>query len=276
MNTSAKGRVLIVAGSDPSGGAGIQADIKTVTALGGYAAAAITALTVQNTVTVKDVMPVAGSFVAAQMRAVLEDVGADCIKTGMLNNVDVIASIVETLTKVNFAGPVIIDPVMVASSGRILMADDALELLKSDLIPKATLLTPNLPEAELLTGLKIETVADMEAAAKTILKLGAKAVLVKGGHLDSELLTDLLLTAEGERFVIETKKIDTRNTHGTGCTTASAIATFMAKGQALEQAFRAAHAFVQVAIKLAPGFGAGHGPLGHAEAGQRGGDAGWN
>ena len=275
MNKAAKGRVLIVAGSDPSGGAGIQADIKTVTALGGYAAAAITAITVQNTVTVKDVMPVAGSFVAAQMRAVLEDVGADCIKTGMLNNAEVIASITEELTDIGFAGPVIVDPVMVASSGRTLMAEDAIELLKSKLIPKATLLTPNLPEAELLTGLKIETVADMDDAGQAILKLGAEAVLMKGGHLDSEMLTDLLLTTAGERFVIETKKIDTRNTHGTGCTTASAIATFMAKGQTLEQAFRGAHAFVQKAIELAPGFGSGHGPLGHAEAARSNKGAEW-
>ncbi len=259
-----QGRVLVVAGSDPSGGAGIQADIKTITALGGYAATAITALTVQNTIGVTDVLPVAPDFVVAQINAVLSDVGADTIKTGMLHDVDVIAAVVDSLNACNFQGAVVVDPVMVATSGDHLLKTDAVETLVSRLLPIATVITPNIPEAEVLAGFKIETVEEMRKAAKHVLSLGPKAVLLKGGHLVTDKLVDILLTQDGEEMQIKSTRLETRHTHGTGCTLASAIATGLASGESLELAFSHAHAFVHSAIMKAPGFGQGNGPLGHA------------
>lgn len=257
------GRVLIVAGSDPSGGAGIQADIKTVTMFGQYAAAAITALTVQNTIGVTEAVGVEPRVVRGQIEAVLEDIGADAIKTGMLFSADVVSAVIEALVASDFDGPLVVDPVMVASSGDRLMDDTAVELIRSKLIPMATLLTPNLPEAEVLTGLKVTTPEAMEQAGRTLLSMGASAVLMKGGHLQSEQLVDLLITEKGV-FERSSRKIRTRHTHGTGCTYASAFASLLAAGHSLDAAFPLAHTFVQTAIKLAPGFGSGHGPIGHA------------
>ncbi len=259
-----QGRVLVVAGSDPSGGAGIQADIKTITVLGGYAATAITALTIQNTLGVTDVMPVSADVVVSQMKAVLSDIGADAVKIGMLHDVGVIEAVVETLHAVQFDGAVIVDPVMVATSGDHLLEDDAVESLISELLPLATLVTPNIPEAEVLSGLEIKTVEDMRAAAVAILALGPQAVLIKGGHLQADQLVDILLTSDGEEMQIESIRLDTRHTHGTGCTLASAIATGMACGENIELAFSHGQAFVRAAIEHAPGFGGGNGPLGHA------------
>ncbi len=261
-STSTMGRVLIVAGSDSSGGAGIQADIKTVTMLGGYAATAITAITVQNTMGVSGVEAMPSGVVAAQMRTVLSDIGADAIKTGMLHDRAVIETVLAVIDDVAFGGDLIVDPVMVATSGSKLLQDDATDALKT-LIAHASVVTPNIPEAELLTGRKIETIEDMKAAAYALLDTGAEAVLLKGGHMQGPQVSDFLVSLKGE-CVITSDRIDTRHTHGTGCTLASAMATLLAAGKSLEEAFEQAHAFVHAAIKAAPGFGEGHGPLGHA------------
>lgn len=264
-DTTPMKRVLIVAGSDPSGGAGIQADIKTVTMFGQYAAAAITALTVQNTLGVKEAVGVEPRVVGAQITAVLEDVGADAIKTGMLPTAEVVAAVAEALEASDFSGPTIVDPVMVATSGDRLLDDTAIRLIRTKLIPMATLVTPNLPEAEVLTGKKVTTPDEMLQAGRLILEMGASAVLMKGGHLSSETLTDLLITKD-KVAELSSPKIATRHTHGTGCTYASAFASLLAAGYSLYQAFPIAHNFVQTAISAAPGFGAGHGPVGHARA----------
>lgn len=261
------GRVLIVAGVDPSGGAGIHADVKTVTMLGQYAAGAITALTIQNTVGVSDAQGVDPAFVQAQIKAVLEDVGADAIKTGMLYSAAITETVAQVITAAAFAGAVIIDPVMVASSGDRLLDDHAVDVIRQRLFPLATLVTPNIPEAEILSGMQINTTEDMIKAGYAIRAQGAKAVLVKGGHLAAEILSDFLITGDGVHE-LKAPKLKTRHTHGTGCTYASAFAALMASGLSVEQAFPKAHAFVQSAIKVAPGFGQGHGPLGHAHAGE--------
>lgn len=261
-NAPDMGRVLIVAGSDSSGGAGIQADIKTVTMLGQYAATAITAITVQNTKGVSGIEAISPGVIAAQMRAVLSDVGADAIKTGMLHDAEVIETVLAVIDDVAFGGDLIVDPVMVATSGAQLLRDDAVEALKT-LIAHASLVTPNIPEAEMLTGRKIVNVDDMKAAAYDILETGVEAVLLKGGHLQGPDVTDILVSLKGE-CVIASQRIDTLHTHGTGCTLASAMAAYLSAGKSLEEAFERSHAFVHSAIKAAPGFGEGHGPLGHA------------
>ena len=255
-----KGRVLIVAGSDSGGGAGIQADIKTVTALGGYAATAITALTAQDTHTVHGVAEVTADFVAQQMQVVLADIGADCIKTGMLSNADIIRRVADVLAANAAKIPVVIDPVMVAKGGARLLQPDTVEVVRDILLPLATVLTPNVPEAESLTGQTITSEQDMEAAATALLTMGAKAVLLKGGHLDPDPVVDLLVTADGvTRFT--SPRIQSTNTHGTGCTLASAIAVSIAQGMDSKSTVERAREYVHQAIKTAPGFGSGHGPL---------------
>ncbi len=256
------GRVLIVAGSDSGGGAGIQADTKAVMALGGYAATAITALTAQNTLGVHGVMPVPPDFVRLQMSVVLDDIGADAIKTGMLGSAEVVQAVAATLRQQAAGVPLVVDPVMVAKGGARLLDDAAVRAMRQDLLPLATLVTPNVPEAEALTGLTIHDYATARHAAQALLDLGAPAVLLKGGHLSGAVVQDLLATSAGIE-VIETPRIDTRHTHGTGCTLASAIATGLAQGMSLSEAVRRGTAYVHAAIVAAPGFGAGHGPLGH-------------
>ncbi|MDF1722084.1 MAG: bifunctional hydroxymethylpyrimidine kinase/phosphomethylpyrimidine kinase [Minwuia sp.] len=263
MAEGARGRVLIIAGSDSGGGAGIQADLKTVTALGGYAATAITALTAQDTHTVHGIQEVPDAFIAQQIAVVADDIGADCVKTGMLHRRSVIEVVAESLDAHLSGVPVVIDPVMVAKGGARLLDDDTTDTLMALLLPRASLLTPNLPEAEALTGLTISTVTDMERAAARLLRAGAAAVLLKGGHLEGPALTDLLLTGDGERHVFTGQRIDSRNTHGTGCTTASAVACGVAQGLSLHDATVRARAYVRTAILTAPGFGGGHGPLNH-------------
>jgi hydroxymethylpyrimidine/phosphomethylpyrimidine kinase len=254
------GRVLIVAGSDSSGGAGIQADIKTVTALGGYAATAITALTAQNTLGVFGIVPVEPSFVRQQMDAVLGDIGADCIKTGMLHDEAIIAVVAESLAAVPHV-PLVVDPVMVATSGAALLEMRAVDALKR-LMARAAVVTPNIPEAEALLGRRIGP-GDMHDAAAALAVLGAKLVMLKGGHLAGNTVRDVVVEG-GESWVLESPRIATRHTHGTGCTLASAIATGLAQGMAPRAAIARAHAFVQQAIRTAPGYGHGHGPLNHA------------
>jgi len=258
---SPKGRVLIIAGSDSGGGAGIQADIKTVTALGGYAATAVTAVTVQNTLGVTGVHPIPLAVIEAQGRAVLDDIGADAIKTGMLGDtatVEVVARLLDSAGGV----PAVIDPVMVAKGGANLLAASAVDAVREIMIPRAALLTPNAPEAEALTGLPVLTTDDLRRAGERLLGFGAKAVLMKGGHIAGERLVDVLMTPDGET-AFEGERIDTRHTHGTGCTLASACAAGLAQGLTLTEATARAWAYVHEAMLRAPGLGAGHGPLDH-------------
>jgi len=258
-----KGRVLIIAGSDSGGGAGIQADLKAVTALGGFAATAITALTAQNTLGVHGVMPVPVEFIRQQIRVVLQDIGADALKTGMLHDGPTIEAVCDEIAAHAPNVPLVADPVMVAKGGHRLLQAEAVEMLKRRLLPLATLITPNLPEAEVLAGLEIRDEAAMRHAAEMLLTLGVPAVLLKGGHLPGDRVVDLLATEAGiEPF--ESPRIETPHTHGTGCTLASAIAAGLAQGMALREAVARARAYVRAAIAAAPGIGHGHGPLDHA------------
>ena len=261
--TLMKGRVLICAGSDSGGGAGIQADIKTVTALGGFATTAITALTAQNTMGVSSIIEVPINFLLEQIRVVLSDLGADCIKTGMLHNAQVIEAVSEAIEKDGEKKYLVVDPVMVAKGGHELLELSALHALKSHMIVRADLLTPNIPEAELLTGLEISDIDTMRRAAYAILEMGSKAVLLKGGHLKDETLTDILVTKDAEK-TYSGPRLLTKHTHGTGCSMASAVSTGIAQGDTLEMAVQRAKAYVFTAIKTAPQFGKGHGPLNHA------------
>lgn len=258
-----RGRVLIVAGSDSGGGAGIQADIKTVTALGGFAATAVTALTAQDTTAVHDVFGVPPAFIARQMEVVLADIGADVIKTGMLHTAVVIGSVAGVLEKSAPDTPLVVDPVMFAKGGARLLDPAAEQTLRERLLPRATVITPNVPEAEVLLGRTIDTPEALEPAARALLALGPRGVLLKGGRLAGAVVTDVLATAAGvSRY--DSPRIATRSVHGTGCTLASAVAAGLARGLALEAAVARARAFVQAAIRTAPGLGAGHGPLNHA------------
>ena len=259
----AQGRVLIIAGSDSGGGAGIQGDIKTVTMLGGYAATAITAITVQNTLGVHDVYPLPLDLIEAQARAVLDDIGADAIKTGMLGSTEVVERVAAILDTSGAA--VVVDPVMVAKGGASLLDDSAIQAVRSLMIPHATLLTPNAPEAEALTGIAVTDLDGQRRAGEALLALGARAVLMKGGHVPGETVIDLLLTPTGETL-LEGPRLETRHTHGTGCTLASACATGLARGLSLEVAVAQAWAYVSEAIRHAPGLGGGHGPLDHGWA----------
>ncbi|MDP3747454.1 MAG: bifunctional hydroxymethylpyrimidine kinase/phosphomethylpyrimidine kinase [Phenylobacterium sp.] len=256
-----KGRVLIIAGSDSGGGAGIQADIKTVTALGGYAATAVTAVTVQNTLGVTGVHPIPAAVVEAQARAVLDDIGADAIKTGMLGDVAMVETVAAILDSVRGL-PAVIDPVMVAKGGANLLAIEAVAAVRTLLIPRAALLTPNAPEAQALSGLAVATTDDLRRAGEILLRLGARAVLMKGGHVEGATVVDVLMTPDGET-TFEGERLETRHTHGTGCTLASACATGLAQGMSLTEAVARAWAYVHEAMRRAPGFGAGHGPLDH-------------
>jgi hydroxymethylpyrimidine/phosphomethylpyrimidine kinase len=258
-----RGRVLIIAGSDSGGGAGIQADIKTVSMLDAYAATAITALTAQNTEGVFGVLPIPPDFIRQQIEVVLDDIGADAIKTGMLHDVPVIETIAGVLSDRAVSVPLVVDPVMVAKGGARLIDPDALEALKRLLIARADIATPNLPEAQLLSGIPIGNTSDMRAAGEALLPLGCRAVLVKGGHLLGETVSDVLVTS-GDVRIWESPRVATRHTHGTGCTLASAIAAGLAQGLDVVGAVDRARAYVQRAIASAPGLGRGHGPLDHA------------
>jgi hydroxymethylpyrimidine/phosphomethylpyrimidine kinase len=261
-----RGRVLTIAGSDSSGGAGVQADIKTITALGAYAATAITAITVQDTGHVHAVHKLPPALVAAQIACVLADPGADAIKTGMLVDAPTIAAVTAALAGQAVRLPLVIDPVMVATSGAALLDPDAIAALRA-LFPQASLITPNAPEAATLCGQAVTTVDQMRRAAAALLRDGAPAVLVKGGHLEADHLTDLLLTAQGEHLFTHARQPG-RPTHGTGCTLSAAIATFLAQGLTLPDAVGRAIAYVQSALRDAPPYGAGAGLLNHAVTGE--------
>lgn len=256
------GRILVIAGSDSSGGAGIQADIKTIAALGGYGMTAITAVTAQNTLGVSDIHPIPPEFTIAQIRAVLGDIGADCIKTGMLPDADTVDAICDFLEMQTPRLPLVVDPVMVATSGAALAGGGVAEALRQRLLPLATVITPNLAEAEQLTGIEVTDIESMTAAGRQICALGANAALITGGHLAGNEISDVLVAGDDVE-IMTSVRIDTRHTHGTGCTLASAIAVGLAQQIPLIDAVLRAREFVARAIRYAPGLGQGHGPLDH-------------
>jgi len=252
------GRVLVIAGSDSGGGAGIQADIKSITALGGFAMTAITALTAQNTLGVAAIHDTPPDFVARQIEVVMSDLGADVVKLGMLHSTAIIDVVADTLDRFCAGIPVVVDPVMTAKGGASLLESE--DALKRKIVPRARLLTPNLPEAEALTGIG----DDGDALTDALLALGPQAVLLKGGHRAGPQVVDLLVERGHPAVRFTSKRIDTPHTHGTGCSLASAIAVSLAQGLPLDQAVARARAYVLEAIRSAPGFGQGHGPLNHA------------
>jgi len=266
-----KGRVLVIAGSDSGGGAGIQADIKSIMAQGAYASTAISALTAQNTKGVDDILDVPAAFVARQIDTVMADIGADIIKTGMLNRREVIEVVAQRATA-DDSPPLLVDPVMVATSGDRLLQDDAADVLGELLVNKAFLVTPNLPEASLMTRRDVESLDDMKHAADALMNKGAHAALIKGGHGGERVVYDLLALQTGFE-IFEHERLETRNTHGTGCTLASALAGQLAQQCAADKdalqaldliaATETALAYVHQAIKTAPNIGAGNGPLNH-------------
>jgi hydroxymethylpyrimidine/phosphomethylpyrimidine kinase len=263
MRQQSKGRVLIIAGSDSGGGAGVQADIKTVTALGGYAMTAITAITVQNTLGVTDAHPVPPHIIGAQIDAVMSDLGADAWKIGMLGDDDAIGAVLQAAFSLSADIPIVLDPVMIAKGGARLLARNAIQSLRNELLPMAAVVTPNAPEAEALTGLAVQDLHGQKRAAEALVLAGARHALVKGGHLEGPIVHDVLASADG-LHVFEHPRIDTRATHGTGCTLASAIAARLAQGATMMQAVEQARVYLVEAILRAPGLGAGHQPLGHA------------
>lgn len=255
------GKVLIIAGSDSGGGAGIQADIKAVTMTGGYAMTAVTAITVQNTIGVFDIHPIPVKTIKDQITYVCDDIGVDVFKTGMLGSIEIVETIGETIDKYKNALRVI-DPVMIAKGGHPLLQEKAIAAVKSIMVPLASLLTPNAPEAQVLTNINVENLDGQRRAADKLLNMGAKNVLIKGGHIEGAIFTDLLATQKGEVF-FEAKRINSTSTHGTGCTLASAISSYLAQGFELSNAIEKAREYVFNAIANAKGFGKGHGPLNH-------------
>ena len=250
-------RILTIAGSDSGGGAGIQADLKAITLLGGYGMSVLTALTAQNTVGVQAIHEVPAHFVGTQIDSVLSDIGADAIKTGMLANAEIVEVVAKKIRQYGVK-KVVVDPVMVAKSGDSLLRRDAQDALMKRLVPLSTVVTPNLPEATVLAGFKVNSIEEMRKAAYRIHKLGARHVVVKGGHLRGRAI-DLLY--DGKRYVeIEGRRIETRNTHGTGCTFASAIATLLARGETVSEAVRKAKTFISMAIQSGLPLGKGSGP----------------
>ena len=256
-----KSKVLIIAGSDSSGGAGIQADIKTVTALGSYAMTAITAVTAQNTTGVKSIFPISSKNISEQILFTCKDIKPEAIKIGMLHSTNVIYSVLNSLKKIKVK-KIILDPVMVAKGGEKLINEKAIDLLNSKLIKRVSLITPNIPEAEILTKISISSVDDMMRAAKILLNIGAKNVLIKGGHLKSNIMIDVFLS-KNQITTFKNKKINTKNTHGTGCTLSSAIATYYSCGKTLKKSCEMAIKYVNHSIGAGPNYGKGHGPINH-------------
>ena len=256
-----KSKILIIAGSDSSGGAGIQADIKTVTALGCYAMTAITAITAQNTTGVSSVVPINSKEIEKQILFTSKDIKPDAIKIGMLHSSEVILSIIRALKKIK-TKKIILDPVMVAKGGSRLISQSAIKTLKDKLIKKAYLITPNIPEAEVLTNTKIVSIKDMINAANILLKFGAKNVLIKGGHRKSKYVEDIYLS-KNEIKIFKNQKIKTRNTHGTGCTLSSAITAFLSCGKPLKKSCELGIKYVNHSIRSNPNYGKGYGPVNH-------------
>lgn len=256
-------RILSIAGSDSSGGAGIQADIKTITMLGGYAMTAITTVTAQNTLGVQIFVPINADTVEQQIISCISDIGVDAIKIGMLHDTDIIRATAQGLSNIGNNVPVILDPVMVATSGAALIDNAAIAVMRETLFPIATLITPNLPELEHLMGRTLRRTDWLEEAAGELAQTYGCAVLAKGGHTEDAQIIDTLVFEPGKIRRYSHARIDTRHTHGTGCTLSAAIATLMAHGQPMGHAIKLARDYVVQAIEAAPGFGAGSGPLGH-------------
>lgn len=265
-------RVLTIAGSDSGGGAGIQADIKAISATGSYAASAITAVTVQNTLGVEDVHPVPIPVITAQIRAVLSDIGADAVKIGMLHSAEVVLAVRDTLLQAQAEGwlkkpfNLVLDPVMVSTSGHRLIEESAIEVLKSELVPIARVITPNVPEAEILAATEIQSQKDLPDVARKLSQGGRVSVLMKAGHLSEERLVDVFYNAEEDRFIeLPSARVHTPNTHGTGCTLSSAFASYLAQGCTLDDAARAAKDYINSAIVSGADYeiGHGHGPVNH-------------
>lgn len=257
--------VLTIAGSDSGGGAGIQADLKTFSAMGCYGMSVITAVTAQNTIGVSAIHPIPTDVIAKQIDAVLEDIGADAIKIGMLHSSEVIETVADRLRH-HRARNIVIDPVMVAKSGDRLLQEEATQSLREVLLPLATIITPNLPEAAVLLEREIKKREQMPDAARGLIRLGAQAVLLKGGHLDDEQSPDVLVVRHSEdAIILEAPRIKTLNTHGTGCTLSSAIAACLAKGLDIEEAVRRAKAYLTQALATGANYrlGHGHGPVHH-------------
>jgi len=256
-----KSKILIIAGSDSSGGAGIQADIKTVTSLGSYAMTAITAITAQNTTGVKSIAGVDPEEISKQILFTCRDIKPDAIKIGMLHSESVIESVINSLKYIRVS-KIILDPVMVAKGGARLINNKAIDILKNKLIKKVSLITPNIPEAEVLTNLKIKNTKDMVDAAQALLSMGVKNVLIKGGHLKSKVVKDIFVNKKEIKFFTN-KKLKTKNTHGTGCTLSSAITTFFSCGKLLNKSCELGIKYVNQSIRSNPNYGKGHGPVNH-------------
>ena len=256
-----KSKILIIAGSDSSGGAGIQADIKTVTSLGSYAMTAITAVTAQNTTGVKSIVPIATKEISNQIIFTSKDIKPDAIKIGMLHSTKVIDCIIKSLDKIKIK-KIVLDPVMVAKGGSKLINDNAIKSLKLKLIKRVMLITPNIPETEILTKTKIRSKEDMIFAANKLLESGAKNVLIKGGHLDSKFIQDIFVN-KSEIKIFNSRRHKTKNTHGTGCTLSSAITTFLSCGKPIKKSCELGIKYVSSAIKTNPSYGKGHGPINH-------------
>ena len=256
-----KSKILIIAGSDSSGGAGIQADIKTVTSLGSYALTAITAVTIQNTTGVKSVMSIPSNEIKNQIIFSAKDIRPDAIKIGMLHSKPVIKKVLESLKNLRIK-KIILDPVMIAKGGAKLINNEAIRILKKDLIKQVTLITPNIPEAEILTGLKIKNKEDMFLAAKKLIYLGAKNVLIKGGHLNTKKVEDIFFN-KSDFKIFSSPRYKTKNTHGTGCSLSSAITTFFSCGKSLKKACELGIKYVNLGILTNPNYGKSHGPINH-------------
>jgi len=256
-----KSKVLIIAGSDSSGGAGIQADIKTVTSLGCYAMTSITAVTAQNTMGIKSIIPINPKEISNQIEFTSQDIKANAIKIGMLHSKQVISAVMKSLNKINIK-KIVLDPVMVAKGGTKLINNQAINGIKKKLIKKILLITPNIPEAELLTNIKINSVKDMVKAAQLLINIGAKNVLIKGGHLNSKHMYDVFLNKKKLK-IFKNKKFITKNTHGTGCTLSSAIAANLSCGKDLIKSCELGIKYVNDAIKSNLKFGKGNGPINH-------------
>ena len=256
-----KSKILIIAGSDSSGGAGIQADIKTVTALGSYAMTAVTAVTAQNTKGVKKIIPIPTKIVQEQMTMILDDIGTNAVKIGMLHNTSIIKCVYKILKKYKLKN-IVLDPVMISKGGTKLINSSSIKYLKKLLLPLCNVVTPNIPEAEALTGYSILNKTDMIKAAKKIISMGAKNVLLKGGHLKNKMIFDILVSKK-EIKIFPKRKINTKNTHGTGCTLSSALATCLSQKKNLYKSCRISLRYVDQAILTAPKYGKGFGPLNH-------------
>ena len=256
-----KSKLLIIAGSDSSGGAGIQADIKTATSLGVYAMTAITAITAQNTTGVKSIVSIAPKEIFNQISFSVQDIKPNSVKIGMLHNVGVIKEVIKAIKKYKLKN-IIIDPVMVAKGGQRLISNSSINYLRKKLFPYALLVTPNIPEAETLIKKKIKTLDDIFKAGKQILKFGPKFVLIKGGHINKSIIEDVLISKNNIK-IFKNKKINTKNTHGTGCTLSSAIASFISQNYKMTESCRRSIYYVHKAILLNPKFGRGHGPINH-------------